>query len=348
MQRRYRCLVVGPSWVGDMMMAQSLFKALAEIHPDGLLDVLAPAWSHGILARMPEVRSALLAPFVHGVFGLSERWRRGRELAGEKYDQAIVLPNSWKSALVPYFAGIPLRTGYVGEFRHGLLNDRRHLDEQALPRLVDRYSALAYAAGEEVQPSKPPQLRVNVEAQQTKLKRLGLNRDRPILALCPGAEFGNAKRWPAAHYAAVARIKLIQGWQVWLLGSAKDKADTNAITSLLPTPPPGRESGWVADIAGHTSLEEVVDLLACASAVVCNDSGLMHIAAAVNVPVVALYGSTDPGYTPPFSDQARVLSLGLKCSPCFKRECPKGHLDCLNKLEPEQVLSLLDDLEISP
>lgn len=330
--QQFSILVVGPSWVGDMLMAQSLFKALAARHPGLELDVLAPAWSHGILARMPEVRRALVAPFAHGRFGVAERWRLGRRLAAEGYDQAIVLPNSWKSALVPYFAGIPLRTGYLGEFRHLLLNDKRRLDKAAMPRLVDRYSALAESAGGA--PTSPqPRLAVNPEAQRASLSRLGLARDRRILALCPGAEFGPAKRWPETHYAAVARAKLAQGWQVWLFGSAKDRPVTEAIDLLA-----GNDC---VNLAGQTSLEETVDLLACAAAVVSNDSGLMHIAAAVEVPLVAVYGSTDPGYTPPYSDKAQVLRLGLECSPCFKRECPLGHLDCLNKLGPEKVLEVL-------
>ncbi|MDO9224732.1 MAG: lipopolysaccharide heptosyltransferase II [Pseudomonadota bacterium] len=362
---KYSILIVGPSWVGDMLMAQSLFKALAArevgIEAGLELDVLAPAWSHGILARMPEVRRALVAPFTHGSFGLKERWRLGRDLAREGYDQAIVLPNSWKSALVPFFAGIPLRTGYLGEFRHGLLNDKRRLDKQGMPRLVERYADLAFPAWRSADtvgisptpllqrgaggisptirpalgPGVPPQprLAVHPEAQQATLTRLGLNRERRILALCPGAEFGPAKRWPEAHYAAVARAKLEQGWQVWLFGSAKDKAVTDTINHLT--------GDLCANLAGQTTLEETVDLLACAAAVVSNDSGLMHIAAAVDVPLVAVYGSTDPGYTPPYSDKAQVVRLGLECSPCFKRECPLGHLDCLNKLGAERVLEVM-------
>lgn len=334
-----QCLVVGPSWVGDMIMAQSLYTALRRAHPDLAIDVLAPAWSAGILARMPEVRRVLVSPFAHGRFDWAGRRRLARELKPAAYGQAIVLPNSWKSALVPFLAGIPLRTGYLGEFRHGLLNDARRLDKQALPRLVERYAALAGGEGEVIVPPQP-QLTVDPQAQQASLARLGLARDRPILALCPGAEFGPAKRWPEAHYAAVARAKLRDGWQVWLFGSAKDQPVTEAIAALAGEAAEGAVP--IHNLAGRTSLEETVDLLACAATVVSNDSGLMHIAAAVDVPVIALYGSTDPGYTPPFSARARVLRLGLECSPCFKRVCPLGHLDCLNKLGPEQVLALLD------
>jgi heptosyltransferase-2 len=295
--------------------------------------VLAPAWSQGILARMPEVRSAIPAPFPHGFLGIGERRELGQYLEREGYHQAIVLPNSWKSALVPWFAHIPCRTGYVGEFRHILLNDKRRLDAQATPLLVQRFAALAYPPGEAPPRPAPPKLQIFPDVQASTLRRLGLNRAQPILILCPGAEYGSAKRWPEAHYAVVASAKLHQGWQVWLMGSKNDKEVTDKINRLV-----GNEC---KNLAGMTSLEDTVDLLACASAVVSNDSGLMHIAAAVDVPVVAVYGSTDPGYTPPYSEKTTILRLGLECSPCFERECPKKHLDCLNKLEPERVLEVL-------
>jgi heptosyltransferase-2 len=336
MRAEYRCLIIGPSWVGDMLMAQSLFKSLTVLHPGLQLDVLAPAWSHGILARMPEVRRALEAPFSHGSLGLSARWRLGRELAAESYDQAIVLPNSWKSALVPFFANIPIRTGYIGEFRHGLINDVRRLNPLGMPRLVQRYSALAAPAGT-LSTTPRPSLSINPDAQNSMLSRLGISLGHRALALCPGAEFGPSKRWPETHYAAVANAKLQQGWQVWLIGSAKEQLVAETINQLT--------GNACVNLVGLTSLEEAVDLLACANSVVSNDSGLMHIAAAVDAPLVAVYGSTDPGYTPPFSDRARIVRLGLECSPCFKRECPFGHLDCLNKLTPERVLKELDVVE---
>jgi heptosyltransferase-2 len=328
------CLIVGPSWVGDMIMAQGLYRALRTQHPDMQIDVLAPAWSGPILNRMAEVNGVIVSSFGHGQFDLAGRRALAREVRSNNYDWAIVLPNSWKSALVPWLAHIPRRTGFVGEFRYGLLNDVRHFAKADLPRLVDRYRALAEAppAG----PGDYPRLMVDSAKQATSLSRLGLFLDRPVLALCPGAEYGPAKRWPDSHYAAVAKAKLDQGWQVWLFGSASDRAVCGSIDSLA--------GGTCRNLAGETSLEEVVDLLACAQAVVSNDSGLMHVAAAVVVPVVAVYGSTDPGYTPPLSEQAKVIRLGLECSPCFKRECPLGHLDCLVKLEPGRVLDILNQL----
>jgi len=325
-----RCLIVGPSWVGDMIMAQCLFQAIKAHEPDLAIDVLAPAWSAGILGRMPEIDGVIPSPFAHGEFDLAGRRRLAHELRATGYEQAIVLPNSWKSALVPFLANIPRRTGYVGEFRYGLLNDLRKLEKSVLPRLADRYRALADGVDRQ---STQPRLMVDADAQQASLDRLGLNLDRPVLALCPGAEFGASKRWPAAHYAQVAQHYLRHDWDVWLFGSTRDQEVTATINTRL--------DNRARDLAGRTTLEEVVDLLACASAVVSNDSGLMHLAAAINVPLVAVYGSSDPDYTPPLSTKARVLRLELACSPCFKRECPLHHLDCLNQLGPETVLAAL-------
>jgi heptosyltransferase-2 len=325
-------LIVGPSWVGDMIMAQGLYRALKAQNPAGAIDVLAPAWSAGILGRMPEVRRVIDMPVGHGRLGWGVRRALGRSFRGQ-YQRAIVLPNSWKSALVPWFAGIPQRTGFVGEFRYGLLNDARRLDTRAVPRLVDRYRLLAGAEA----PALNPQLRVAAPAQAESLVRLGLVLDRPVLALCPGAEFGPAKRWPTSHYAALAREMGAAGWQVWLFGSEKDAPVTADINAQC--------AGACRDLAGQTALTEVVDLLALARCVVSNDSGLMHVAAAVGVPLIALYGSSDPGYTPPLSDRARIVARGLVCSPCFKRDCPLGHLECLNGLTPEQVVAEVQNLD---
>jgi heptosyltransferase II len=331
-----RCLIIGPSWVGDMIMAQSLYRRLRELHPFMTIDVLAPAWSSGILARMPEVRRSIASPFAHGRFDGAGRRALACELRTQHYDLAIVLPNSWKSALVPYFAGITQRRGYRGEIRYGLLNDIRHLDKQAMPRLVQRYAALALprlSLDNAATEAPFPRLLVNAASQSQTLAELALTLQRPVLILCPGAEYGPAKRWPEPHYAELARAKHAEGWQVWLLGSEKDRAVAEVINRL--------SGSACVNLAGRTTLEQAVDLMACARAVVTNDSGLMHVAAAVDVPVIALYGSSDPAYTPPLSDKAHVLRLGLACSPCFKRECPFGHRNCLEQLKPAQVSALL-------
>lgn len=319
-----------------MVMAQVLFKLLKQQRPAATLTVLAPDWSRPMLERMPEVDTALSLPFGHGELRLGERLTQGRALAGQ-YDQVIVLPNSLKSALLPFFAGIPRRTGWRGEWRYGLLNDVRPLDKTRYPLMIQRFAALAYARGATLPESLPwPELIVQPETAAAALAKHGLNTDAPVLALCPGAEFGPAKRWPERHYAETARHYLARGWQVWLFGSAKDTPVAEAIA--------GAAGGACRVLTGRTSLAEAIDLLSLASLVVSNDSGLMHVAAAVGRKLVVPYGSSSPAFTPPLSHTVRVLNLGLSCSPCFQRECPLGHLNCLNQLEPARVLAAAAEL----
>ena len=325
-----KALIVAPSWIGDTIMAQPLFARLHALHPGLTLDALAPPWVAPVLRRMGEIDSVLDNPFGHGALRLGERWRLGRELAERGHDAAYVLPNSLKSALIPAFAGIPLRVGFTGEARYGLLNRRHRLDKVALPLMVERFAQLAEMPGTPLpRPVSPPRLRSTVVEQQNTLQQLGIERPAKIAAFCPGAEYGPAKRWPAAHFAELARRLAADGYAIWLFGSSKDQAIADEIDHLAP--------GLSRKLCGATSLDQAIDLLALADLVVCNDSGLMHVAAALDRPLVALYGSSSPGFTPPLSTEAEILSLGLDCGPCFKRDCPLGHLDCLKRLTPEAV-----------
>jgi heptosyltransferase-2 len=330
-----KILVVGPSWVGDMVMAQSLFITLKQEHPDCRIDVLAPAWSFSLLERMPQVSKAIAMPLSHGQFGLKDRINLGRQLHSEGYDQAIVLPNSWKSAIIPFFANIPLRTGYIGECRWGLLNDARKLDKNVLTMTVQRFVALGLSKDMWwLPPEYPvPAIVIGKDRQQAVIGKFNLTPSAKILALCPGAEYGAAKRWPAEYYAEVARHKIDQGWQVWLFGSDKDKEVATQINQA---------TDWnCTDFTGRTSLAEAVDLMSLAGTVITNDSGLMHVAAALDKKIIAIYGSSNPGFTPPLNSKAQVISLNLDCAPCFKRDCPLGHTQCLTGIKPDRVLDLV-------
>jgi heptosyltransferase-2 len=333
-------LIIGPAWVGDMVMAQVLFRLLKQQQPDCAIDVLAPAWSAPLLARMLEVRASFDLPLKHGEFGFSVRRNLGHSLRG-KYQQAILLPNSWKSALVPFFASIPQRTGWRGEMRYGVLNDVRVLDKQKYPLMIERFAALALAKNTALPETLPyPKLSIDDGERQQALQKYALNLQKSVLALCPGAEFGPAKRWPEQHYAAVASARIETGEQVWIFGSHNDAAVAEAIRAALPE----NQQENCINLAGKTTLAEAIDLLSCASAVVSNDSGLMHIAAALQRPLVAVYGSSSPQFTPPLSRDVEIVRLGIACSPCFQRECPLGHLQCLKDLSPKQVLTALDKL----
>jgi heptosyltransferase II len=325
-----------------MMMAQSLFLSLKQSYPDCLIDVLAPAWSLPLLHRMPQVANAIAMPLGHGQFGLMARIKLGRELRSKNYDRAIVLPNSWKSAVVPFFARIPKRTGFVGECRWGLLNDARKLDKGALTMTVQRFVALGLPKHAPQPPDYPnPSIPADIPSQNAAIQKFNLHVKGKILALCPGAEYGPSKRWPAAYFADVAQAKIQQGWQVWLLGSEKDRAAAERINKLT--------NQQCRDFIGQTTLTEAVDLLSLADTVIANDSGLMHLAAARDKQLIALYGSSDPGFTPPLNAKAQVISLNLDCAPCFKRECPlfppshPDHTQCLTKIKPERILELIGD-----
>jgi len=333
-----KILVIGPAWVGDMVMAQALFKLLKTRDPQVIIDVMAPSWSGPLLARMPEVRQALTMPLGHVKWGWRQRWELGCSLRHENYQQAIVLPNSWKSALVPFVARIPRRTGWLGEWRFGLLNDVRYLNKKRLPLMVQRF--LALGIDQDVVMEKDeyrPLLQVSESSfTDTRTKFNITISDQPIIALCPGAEFGSSKRWPAEHYAEVAKQQHAAGAAVWLFGSAKDQPIAAQIQQAT--------QNKCVDFTGRTSLGEAVDLLSLTSKVVTNDSGLMHIAAALQRPLVVIYGSSSPQFTPPLSDNVKILSLGLSCSPCFQRECPLGHWKCVRDLSPHLVLDALTQL----
>ncbi len=326
-----KILIIAPSWVGDAVMAQPLLRRLREQHPDAAIDAFAPAWVAPVLERMPEIRRVVINPLAHGELSIRLRWKLGRALRLDRYDHAIVLPNSLKSALIPFFAGIPLRTGFKGEMRYGLINDLRNLDKQALPLMVERFAALAERPRAPLRrPLENPRLNVDTEQVQTTLAKLGLAPQKPVAAFCVGAEYGPAKRWPAAHFAELAQKLAAAGHEVWLLGSNKD-AEIGAEIEQA-------SAGVARNLCGRTDLAAAIDLLAAADFAVVNDSGLMHIAAALDKPLIAIFGSSSPGFTPPLSDKARVVSLNLPCSPCFKRACPLGHFDCMMRLTPQRVL----------
>ncbi len=327
-----RALIVAPAWIGDTVMAQPLFMRLHRRIPNLRLEALAPPWVAPVLHRMPEIAEAIDNPFAHGQLALGQRFKLGRQLAERGYQLAYVLPNSAKSALLPFFAGIPERIGFTGEARYGLINRRHTLDETALPRMVERFAQLAQAPGEVLaKPVEYPRLTADLAQQTATLAALDLTRPLRIAVFCPGAEYGPAKRWPARHFATLADALGAHGYTVWLLGSSKDHAVGEEIVALT-------KHSEISNFCGKTSLAQAIDLIAASDFVVCNDSGLMHVAAAVGRPLVAVYGSSSPVFTPPLSDRATILSLNLDCSPCFQRECPLGHLDCLNKLEPQRVL----------
>ena len=321
-----------------MVLSQSLYKVLsgwgAEVH------VLAPAWSHAVLSRMPEVSASFETPATHGELKLGARRALARTLRREHYDRAIVLPASLKAALIPWFARIPIRTGWRGEMRYGLLNDMRLLGANPPSRIVDRYVGLAPPRGQKSPCDTPsPSLTIDEVNLRERVQALGLNLERPVVAMMPGAAFGPSKQWPPGHFAQVAERCVSEGFQVWLLGSQADHAVGDEIRSRA-----GEASGEVFNLCGRSSLVDTVDLLSLADKAVTNDSGLMHIAAAVGCPVVAMYGATAPDYTPPMITASKRMHHSLECSPCWNKTCRYGHYKCLTEVRPDEVYHELREL----
>jgi len=333
----YRILIIGPSWVGDTMLMQPMLMRLKQRHPESQIDILAPPWTVDLLRFMPEVHEVITNPFPHGALELGKRYQLGKQLRDARYDQAIVLPNSMKSALVPFFARIPLRTGFIGEARFGLLNDARKLNKARLPLMVERFAQLAEKTGDDIpRPLPNPRLNISDAQRSVTLHKLRLTLNGPVAVFCPGAEYGPAKRWPIPYFAELAQRLRKEGFTILLIGSSKDKPIADNIVAL------GNEA--CHNLCGSTDLGDAIVLLSFAQLVISNDSGLMHLAAAMDRPMLALFGSSSPQFTPPLSPHAEVIKLDLKCSPCFKRECPLGHFDCMMKLTPDRVWQRIEQM----
>ncbi len=311
-----------------MVIAQALFKLLKQRQPERDLDVLAPAWSLPIVARMPEIRAGISAETAHGEIGLGTRRRIGREMRGAGYDRAIVLPRSLKAALIPWFAKIPVRTGFRGETRYLLVNDMRPFDRAVLDQTVKRFLALGLEPGEALPADLPnPSLEVSPDNRSRRIAELGIDTNRPVIAMMPGAEYGPAKCWPLENFAGLAARLDAAGYAVWVLGSDKDAAAGDAIAA----------GSAATNLCGRTSLEDVIDVLAACEQAVSNDSGLMHIAAAVGIHVHGIFGSSSPKFTPPLTKSRDIHEISLDCRPCFERECPLEHLNCLKGISVDSV-----------
>ncbi len=332
-----RTLIVAPNWIGDAVMAQPLLARIQQRDPQGAIDVMAPPHIAPVFSAMTEVCQVITAPNVHGKLELGRRWKLARELRRERYDRCYVLPNSMKSALVPWLAGIGQRIGYRGEGRRILLN-RMH-DESGgaeRPPMVEFYAKLALDPSDPIPASVPDPVLMRHRTHETvTLARFGLGVDEPLIVLCPGAEYGPAKRWPTRHFASLAAM-INADWpeaNIVLLGSSKERQLATEIAALSGQP--------IKNLCGETTLDEALNLIAQASGVVSNDSGMMHVAAAYGRPQVAVFGSSDPRHTPPRSPHARVEWLHLECSPCFQRDCPLKHTNCLNGIAPSAVFESL-------
>ena len=332
-----RILIVGPAWLGDMVMSQSLVKALVQRYPGAAIDMLAPPATLAVAGFMPEVHHCIEMPFRHGELKLASRRRLGLSLRDRSYQVAYVLPRTLKAAAVAYWANIPVRIGHPRRTGLGLLTEVRRIDKQSIPHQAARFVALMEPNGRVPTDVPAPALALEDRAIESSLTRLGLSRPlKPLLILAPGSGNTPTKRWLPRHFADVARVRHEQGWRIWILGAPADRELTAEVN--------GVSGGVCADLGGRTSLAEAIAISGLADAVVSNDTGTLHVAAALDRPTIAVFGPTDPAFTLPQSSNVKAVRLGLDCSPCFKAECPLGHFGCMRDLTPQSVLAALDDL----
>ena len=329
-------LIIGPSWLGDMIMAQSLM-ILLKAQGFQKIDLLAPQWCLEVAKNMPQVNNIIESKLAHGELNIAKRYHLGKSLRGQ-YSHAIVLPNSFKSALIPFFAKIPIRIGWRGEFRYGLLNDLRVLNKNNFPLMIQRYAQLGLPKDAPPIIDAPIPELITISPLSCSDK-FNLN-DPEAIILCPGAAGGSAKRWPKEYYLNVAENLLRQNKQIWLMGSINDKEITDFIANQLPL-------DSCKNLAGTLKLSETVNVISLAKALVTNDSGLMHVASALKIPVIAIFGPTSPKHTPPLGSQAVILENKIPCQPCFKKKCPLNHHRCMIDIEPIRVINEIEKVSIN-
>ncbi len=342
-----RILIIAPNWIGDAVMSQPLLANLKSIYPKSQIDVLASPWVAPIYRACAEVHQVIDARLEHQQLQWSLRKQLAKQLELNQYNACFVLPNSLKSALIPWLANIPLRIGYRGEMRFGLINFA--LDNPSKinrPPMANHYLALCnvmdHSKEVDTNQAADPKLNISPTAKQSvsaKLQAATID-EKSIYVLCPGAEYGVTKRWPTGHFASLAQhlINNEPNANIILLGGKGDHALGEEIISQV------KNTAQIQNWCGETSLDEAIALIGMSKVLVSNDSGLMHIGAALKVPQVAIFGSSDPHHTPPLSDKAKVIWLNLPCSPCHKRECPLGHLKCLKDISPSTVLGAIQTL----
>jgi heptosyltransferase II len=327
-------LIIPYMWIGDFVRCHTVVKLLERRFPGQSIDVLTTTLCAPLLDYMPGVRKGILWDLPRNRLALNQQRKLARQLRAEGYGQALIMPRTWKSALAPYLAGIPQRTGFAGELRVGLLNDLRW-GERKLPRMVDRCAALALPKAATHPPDWPlPELKVPVSEVLAWRKRMGLMADGPVVAFAPGA-VGPSKRWPSNHYAAVARSLAWDGISVWVLGGPNERPLAAEIAAA---------GGRVRDLTGH-DLRNAILGLAAADAAVSNDSGLLHVAAAIGTPSVGIFGPTSPWHWAPLNPLAAVIETDttLTCRPCHKPTCRLIHHRCMRDIEAARVSRALQN-----
>ncbi|MBC8302012.1 MAG: lipopolysaccharide heptosyltransferase II [Pelagibacterales bacterium] len=329
MKSNEKFLVIAPSWIGDLVISQSFLKQLKLFYPKALIDVIARKELFPILNFMPEVNNLYNLDIKHGSLGLIKRYKLAKKIALNSYTKAFVLTNSFKSAIIPWLAGIPVRVGYLGELRYGLINKTYHLKKHQIS-MADRYYKLIDSTYHD---NLRPELLVNEKEKKIVNKKFNIDGSKKNIFLCPDAEYGEAKRWPTKKWIELALEFKKQNYQTYFLG--KDLRFNDSLNQVIKN-----NDKSIVSLISKTNIEEAAYLLASSDLVITNDSGLMHVASSVNAELIAIYGSSSPEYTPPLSkpEKHRIIYKNIECSPCFKKICPLGHFNCMHTISINEVI----------
>jgi heptosyltransferase-2 len=339
---RQKHLIIAPNWIGDAIFSHGLVKVIKLHQPDAQIDVLVSEKLSFVYKMMPEITQVHILNSTQGKFDFWLRFKMARKLSKKSYTHAYVINNAWKHALIPFLARIPNRIGWVGEFRFILINKWRFLNKKLLPDMLSKISSLGLPRNKqsyvhEIRDSIYPRLIPNKKNQFQYITKHGLNfsldQKQKIVAISPGSDNGTAKRWPAIKYAFLIQKLIKMNFHIWIFGSPKEIHLAEYIVEHC-----GR-SNQVTNLCGKTKLNEALELLALCDIAVCNDSGLLHASAALNLPVIGIYGPTSEKFAPPLTENKAVLYENLKCRPCKSHECPLGHHACMESIEVDRVLS---------
>ena len=332
-EKIHNVLIRGTNWIGDVVMTFPAMAAVRYTLPKARVTVLVKPWVADLVRMHPAVDDVLVYERPGRHDGLGGLFTLARELRQGRFDAAILLQNAFEAAVIARLAGIPVRAGYATDARSLLLTHPVKLE----PAMKTVHQSLYYlgmleslgfaSAGTAVSLAPSETQR---QAAQKHLAGLGIAGRRPLVGMAPGAAYGPAKRWFPQRFAAVAdRLAERFACPVLLFGSAGDRASTEAVQSAAGTA--------LADVAGRTNLSDAIALIACCDLFVTNDSGLMHVAGALGVPTVAIFGSTNPKTTYPLGERTVLVRRPVDCSPCLKQECP-ADFRCMDLVTVDEVL----------
>jgi len=334
-----KIIIRSTNWVGDAVLTTPAVRAIRENFPEARIALLAKPWVAPVFHNNPHLDKILVYESEGRHRGWLGKARLVRELRRQRFQLAVLFQNAFEAAFLVYMAGVPIRIGYDSDCRGALLTRRIPVDQDRVgSHHIEYYLGILQGAS-----LRPGDRKLTLELSDIEraraeeiLKENQISPSRPLVVINPGATFGSSKRWPLERYAALGdRIRAAWGAQIVILGGPGERTVGRQISALM-------NRGCI-NLCGRTSLREAAALIEKCELFVTNDSGLMHVAAAFDIPLIAIFGSTDPAATGPTNPRSRIVQVPASCSPCLKRECPEDHR-CMNEISVDQVYEAVENV----